>query len=54
MKAALFKKILNKEDPKDILAKYMTCQIYLTDKQLDKVIEKKKDEHGGCSWGRRK
>lgn len=53
MKTWKFNKLLKYEDPKKILSDYMSCKIWLTDKQLEKVCNKN-DGHGGVAWGTRK
>ena len=49
MKAKDFKKALKEMKPDDIKSLYMTCKIYLTDKQLSKVCELG-NHHGGCAF----
>ena len=50
MKKREFNKILEKYTSDQILEMYMTCKIYLTDKQLEKVCENS-SHHGGCILG---
>lgn len=49
-----FKKQIELYEPQYLLSKHMTNEIFLTDKQLDKVIELKKgtpaEGHGGAIW----
>lgn len=56
MRTKDFKKLIKNYSPQTILTKYMTCEIYLNNKQLDQVIELKKDTpeegRGGVSFGR--
>lgn len=56
MKTKEFKKLLKNYSPQTILTKYMMCEVYLNNKQLDQVIELKKDTpeegRGGVSFGR--
>lgn len=57
MKTKEFKKLLSANDPNKILSDYMICKIFLTERQLQQVINKKDDAakgHGGCAWGFRK
>jgi hypothetical protein len=52
MKKREFKKALDLNKPSELLSDYMIGKIFLTDKQLDKVIDKKKgtpeEGHGGA------
>ena len=54
MKKREFKKQIEQYGPQELLSKHMTNEIFLTDKQLDKVIEMKKgtsaEGHGGAVW----
>lgn len=59
MKSKEFTKLLRTHSPETILAKYMKAEIYLNNRQLDKVIEKKKGTpeegrgaiaFGGARW----
>ncbi len=43
-----FNKKMKEESPDKILSEYMTCKIYLTEKQLEKVCEKS-SHHGACN-----
>lgn len=56
MKTKDFKKLIKNYSPQTILTKYMLCELWLNNKQLDQVIEKKKgteeEGHGGVSFGR--
>lgn len=60
MKKREFKKQIALYKPNELLSKHMTNEIFLTDKQLDKVIEMKKgtpaEGHGGVifKYGNRK
>ena len=60
MKKREFKKQIEQNKPQELLSKYMTNEIFLTDKQLDKVIELKKgtseEGHGsaGFKYGKRR
>ena len=57
MKAKEFNKLIKSNDPSEIISDYMTCKIYLTERQLQKVIDKKQGAaigHGGCAFGKRK
>lgn len=51
MKRTELKKLIKTKEPQAILNDYMRSEIYLTDKQLDQVIELKKgtpqENHGG-------
>lgn len=47
MKTKDFNKLLKRDNPKKILTNHMMGEIYLTDKQLDKVC-KLNDGRGGC------
>ena len=53
MKKREFKKLLEEYTSNEIIEMYMTCKIYLTEKQLDKVCENS-SHHGGCILGGRK
>ena len=48
MKIRDFNKKMKEESPDKILSEYMTCKIYLTEKQLEKVCEKS-SHHGACN-----
>ena len=53
MKNKDFKALLKEKSSNDILSDYMTCKIFLTDKQLQKVIDLKQPYekgHGGCGF----
>lgn len=54
MKARELKKLIKIKEPQEILKDYMRCEIYLTDKQLGKVIELKKgtpyENRGGTGF----
>lgn len=54
MKRKEFKKQIALYKPNELLSKHMTNEIFLTDKQLDKVIELKKgtteEGHGGTKF----
>ena len=56
MKTKDFNKLIKNHNPQTILSKYMKNEIFLNNKQLDIVIDKKKgtDEEGrgGISFGR--
>ena len=56
MKTKEFKKLIKNYSPQTILTKYMTCEFYLNNRQLDQVIEMKKgtleEGHGGVSFGK--
>lgn len=58
MKAKDFNKLQKEEKPTEILEKYMTNKIFLTERQLDKCITAKKgtssEGHGGVSFNYRK
>lgn len=53
MKKSDFKKQMELNDPQELLSKHMIGDIFLTDKQLDVVIEMKKgtsaEGHGGAN-----
>lgn len=49
MKAKEFKKLIKEKQPNQIISDYMTCKIYLTEKQLNKVCELG-NHHGGCAF----
>ena len=49
MKTKEFKKMIKEMKPDDIKSLYMTCKIYLTEKQLDQVC-KMGEHHGGCGF----
>ena len=49
MRARELNKLLKIKTPEKIISLYMTCEIYLTDKQLEKVCSLSKG-HGGCSF----
>lgn len=55
MKTKDFNKLIKNHNPQTILSKYMKNEIFLNNKQLDIVIDKKKgtDEEGrgGISFG---
>lgn len=51
MKSKDFNKLIKEKEPNKIIADYMTCKIYLTDKQLQKVCLLG-NHHGGCSFGK--
>lgn len=56
MKTKEFKKLIKNYSPQTILTKYMMCEFYLNNRQLDQVIELKKgtqeEGHGGVSFGK--
>jgi hypothetical protein len=56
MKSKDFKKLLKTYSPQTILTKYMKCEVYLNNRQLDHVIELKEgtseEGRGGVSFGR--
>lgn len=56
MKTKDFKKLIKNYSPQTILTKYMLCELWLNNKQLDQVIEKKKgteeEGRGGVSFGK--
>lgn len=41
MKTKEFEKIINEKEPKEIISMHCKNEIYLTNKQIDKVIEKR-------------
>ena len=49
MKTKEFKKLLKEKQPSEIISDYMTCKIYLTERQLAKVCELG-NHHGGCAF----
>ena len=49
MRARELNKLLETKSPEEILSLHMTCVIYLTDKQLEKVCSLGKG-HGGCNF----
>ena len=48
MKASKLKILKRKYTADEIIEMYMTCKIYLTEKQLEKICEKG-SHHGGCN-----
>lgn len=56
MKVKEFNKLIKKEKPQELIKKYMLSEIYLTNKQLQKVIDKRgtEEQHGGFCFGKRK
>jgi len=56
MKTKDFKKLIKNYSPQTILTRYMLCELWLNNKQLDQVIEMKKgteeEGRGGVSFGR--
>ena len=57
MKAKELKELLKKKTASSILTDYMTGKIFLTQFQLQKVIDLKEPYekgHGGCSFGTKK
>lgn len=56
MKAKEFKKLIKTYSPQTILSKYMMCEFWLNNKQLDHVISMKQgtpeEGHGGVSFGK--
>ena len=53
MKNRDFKRLLNKQEPEQILERYMLSKIYLTEKQLEKVCSIG-NHHAGCCFGKGK
>ena len=47
MKAKEFKKLLKEDKPKHIIAMHCDLRIFLTSKQLDEVLKRKKEEEHG-------
>lgn len=47
MKIVDFKKLIEKEEPKKIIAMHCTSRIYLTDKQLNIVLNLKDKKENG-------
>lgn len=47
MKIVEFKKLIEKEEPKKIIAMHYTSRVYLTDKQLDIVLNLKDKKENG-------
>jgi len=57
MKSKELKELLKVKTASEILSDYMTGKIFLTQKQLQKVIDLKEPyekDHGGCCFGNRK
>lgn len=57
MKSKELKELLKVKTASEILSEYMTGKIFLTQKQLQKVIDLKEPyekDHGGCCFGNRK
>ena len=56
MKTKDFKKLIKNYSPQTILTKYMLCEFWLNNRQLDQVIKMKKgtpeENRGGVSFGR--
>ena len=56
MKKINVRALLKEKTPKEILSDYMECKIYLTQKQLQQVIDKKEGVdkgRGSCMVGMR-
>ena len=54
MKTKELKELLKSKPASEILSDYMTNKIFLTDKQVQKVIDLKQPHekgHGGCAFG---
>ena len=45
MKKIEFEKLMDEKEPQDIISMHINSEIYLTDKQIDKVIEKRDTGH---------
>lgn len=57
MKSKELKELLKKKTASEILSDYMTGKLFLTQKQIDKLIDLKEPyekDHGGCCFGNRK
>ena len=56
MKTKDFKKLIKNYSPQTILTRYMLCELWLNNKQLDQVIKMKKgteeEGHGGVRFGK--
>jgi len=51
MRIKEFKKIIKEKTPRDIIAMHTHNKIYLTDKQIDKLIELRGENYWG--WNRK-
>lgn len=49
MRIKEFKKLIKNENYDKIIEKYMKCEIYLTDKQLE-IVCKGSKHHNGCAF----